>query len=96
MKRQLILSLVIVFALSLFAPAVASAVNKVATVEVVDNNEKKEEKKAEKKAEVPAEKKADCTTAKSAGDCGAKSEAKADCGAKSGAKTDCCAKKAEK
>lgn len=92
MKRQIILSLVIVFALALFAPAVVSAMDSTTTVEMLDNKDKKVEKKAEKKAEATTEKKADCTAAKSESSC---SGEKAACcsGAKKAACTD---KKAEK
>ena len=45
MKRQLILSLAIVFTLALFAPAVSYAFNS-SPVVIVDNKEKKDETKA--------------------------------------------------
>ena len=91
MKKQLILSLLVVFAVSLFAPAVVNAFNNDATIEVVAADEKKaDEKKADTKAET-----------KKAGDCAAKAEtkacsgeAKAACGSE--AKAACSDKKAEK
>lgn len=93
MKKQLILSLLVVFAVSLFAPAVVNAFNNDATIEVVATDEKKaDEKKADTKADT-----------KKAGDCAAKAdkacsgETKAEAKACSGeAKAACGDKKAEK
>ena len=89
MKRQMILSLVIVFALALFAPAVVSAMDNSTTVEMLDNKDKKVEKKAEKKAEASTEKKAEAKATKSEASC---SGAKACCAEKAA----CGDKKAEK
>jgi hypothetical protein len=90
MKRQLILSLAIVFTLALFAPAVSYSFNP-SPVVIVDNKEKKDETKAttaeqtEKKADAAtSEKKACCEKAGKAGCCkgASTSEAKACTGEK--------------
>lgn len=95
MKKQLILSLLIVFAVALFAPTVVMAFENDVKVENLDNKEKKTEKKAEKKS-------GECTQkaeTKTSSDCASKSEAKkSDCSAKTNCgakKADCSSKKAE-
>jgi spore germination protein GerM len=71
MKKQIVLSLVILFAVALFAPAVSYAFQSENVVTIVDNKEKKEVKQeasksetsqatTEKKAETTSEKKACC------------------------------------
>ncbi len=94
MKKQLILSLVVVFALAFFAPAVVSAMDSNIQIENVDNDEKKVEKKAENKSEAKAEAKSDCTTAKKTSCCGSKAVAKSDCA--TAKKADCSSKKEAK
>lgn len=80
MKKQLILSFVVVFMLAVFAPAVVSAMDSTVAVEMVEK-EKKTEKK-EKKSTAKSEKSGDCAKAKSccdkkaASDCSSKSEKK--------------------
>jgi hypothetical protein len=94
MKRQLILSLAIVFMLALFAPVVSYAFES-APVVIVDNKEKKDETKAatteqtEKKADAATtEKKACCEKAGKEGCC--KEATKSEKKACSGEKKACC------
>lgn len=90
MKKQLILSLLVVFVLGVFAPAVVNAMDNQVVIVKVDGEEKKADtKKAEKKAgdcaaksetktstcADKAEKKSSCDGEKKA-DCGAKTEKK--------------------
>ena len=81
MKKQIILSLVIVFAMALFAPTVVKAISTDAQIEIVDGEEKKaDEKKTEKKSDCKKSESKECSKKKS--EC---------CSAK---KTDCSSKKA--
>lgn len=93
MKKQLILSLVVLFTLAIFTPAIVNAMDNSTVIVNVDADEKKTEKKAETKKEGCTDaKKADCSAEKKAGCC---SEAKkADCTGEK--KAECTDKKAEK
>lgn len=84
MKKQLILSLVVVFALAVFAPAVAMAIDTDSNIVMVDGEEKKAETK--KTTECTAKK----AEAKTSSCCSAK---KAECAT---TKKECTEKKAEK
>ncbi len=81
MKKQLILSFLVVFALAIFAPAAVQAIDNDVVIVNVDSEEKKAEKTKEKKAECTEEKKAECTDKKAEAKKGC-SAAKAGCGAK--------------
>ena len=97
MKRQLILSLAIIFTMALFVPAVSYAFESSPTV-FVDNKEKKDETKStakdqsEKKAEsTSTEKKACCDKAKT--EAGCKDASKSETKACTGEKKACCESK---
>jgi hypothetical protein len=85
MKKQLILSFLIVFAVAIFAPSVVNAMDSDVVIVNVDGDEKekKAEKSDEKKAECTdkKEKKAECTDKKAEAKKGC-SAAKSGCGAK--------------
>lgn len=83
MKKQLIFSLLFVFAIAVFAPAAVQAMDNDVVIVNVDNDEKTEKKAecTEKKAECTEEKKAECTDKKAEAKKGC-SAAKSGCGAK--------------
>lgn len=65
MKKQIILSLVVVFALALFAPAVAQAINNDSKIVLAEVNEKDEVKKTDEKKTKSTATKKESTAAKS-------------------------------
>ncbi len=65
MKRTLILSVLVIFTLGLFAPAIVSAMDNSVVIENVSGDEKKTEKKADEKKATTTETKA-CTGEKKA------------------------------
>ncbi|HPR31953.1 MAG TPA: hypothetical protein PLK12_07655 [Prolixibacteraceae bacterium] len=82
MKKQLILSFVLVFTLALAAPAISYALDNDASVVMVDNKEKKDEKKAEAKSSNCA----DAPKSTEAKNCGEAAQAKCGDAAKAEAK----------
>jgi hypothetical protein len=86
MKKQIILSLLVVFAVALFAPTAVSAFNNDVVIENVETKDKKADaKKADTKAE--AKKSDSSTKAETTKSACCASAAKADCG--TAKKADC-------